>query len=69
VVYSFSVAVNFGITVANDATYNTTSYFGSAGLKYGPILNMSANKNVKNGQINVLYASGTTNAGSFITGF
>ena len=68
-VYSFGLAVNIGITVANDATYNTASYFGSTGLKYGPVVNMSANKNLKNGQINVLYASGTANAGSFITSF
>ena len=67
-VYSFAVVVNIGITVANDVNYNTASYFGTDGLKYGHVINMSANTNSKNGKINVLsYSSGTANLGSFIT--
>ena len=68
-VYSFSTNVVIDLTVANDPNYNTASYFGTAGLKYGPVINMSINTNSTNGQINVSYASGTMNVGgSFITG-
>jgi hypothetical protein len=67
-VYSFSVATSIVKTVSNDVNYTDNSYFGTAGLKYGPIVNMTANTNSKNGPINLSYSSGIGNAGSFITG-
>ena len=68
-VYSFTTQINLTVPSSANLTYDANNYFGSAGLSYKAILNMSAGTNSSSGPIHLLSDSHINpNIGSFISG-